>query len=155
MKKATTIFVIIGMLATIALNIFEMMRYAQTEIAGFAAFLVALIIIACLIVGICTLVSLYSDDRKVALGVLTIIFVSPIAGILYLCWQPYANYNGYKTTKPEPLSTFSSSKPTYYKEETKEDESSSADELRKWSKLKEDGIITEEEFEEKKKQLLK
>ena len=58
---------------------------------------------------------------------------------------------GHKKDEPAPAKQVSLDAP---KVEEKEAQSSPADELRKWKQLLDDGVITQEEFDAKKKQLL-
>lgn len=94
MKKAALILTIIGMILTAIVSIMNIVSYLAIPVM---VIMYVIMTIADIIVGILVIKSLSDNDRKVALGVLSIIFVSPLSGIFYLCWKPESNYHQTKT----------------------------------------------------------
>ena len=72
-----------------------------------------------------------------AFKICTLLFVNLVAGILLLCDKE----NGYREITVQPIPA-------------PMQPNNSVDELKKYKELLDSGIITQEEFEEKKKQLL-
>ena len=104
-----------------------------------------------------------SRGYKVGCGVCTLLFVSLIGGILTLCipndqlsenYVPASSYKPTITTPIPPIEVDSESrKPATLIDPLTEQEK--ADLILKYKKMCDEGIITQEEFEAKKKDLLK
>lgn len=96
MRKASLVLTIIGFVATIfaaifsSINAFNEYAYTQYHILYIAQLVVTIFeILGSLIVFPFSLKAINDRYNKhIAIGVLTIIFVSPIGGILYLCCKP-------------------------------------------------------------------
>lgn len=68
MKIAAIIFIALGMFV----------NFAYSIVLGVIG----------LIIGIIALISLATDHRNVAIGILALIFTGLLGGIFYLCWNP-------------------------------------------------------------------
>lgn len=105
MEKASKVFSIIGIICSIIavpcvfVTINDSIGDLHYEIYGYHGeydgFLWAagIFSVFCLIFGIAvsilTIKSINDYDKKIYLGVLSIIFVNVFAGVFYLCWHPY------------------------------------------------------------------
>lgn len=80
MKTASNVFAVIGLITNILTAIF------QTAFGEYpmAAFLYWGLAFASVLFSIAVLVS---QEKKVILGIMAILFVNPLCGIFYLCWN--------------------------------------------------------------------
>ena len=76
MKIASNVFSIIGIIANIAIA-----GYNSGTGFGFIYWILAGL---CIIFAIC---GISSQEKSVGLGICLILFVNPLSGIFYLCWD--------------------------------------------------------------------
>lgn len=147
MKAAARVLTIISMIYTI---LFYLIYLIVGLVAGsLPLFLVCILGIALAgTFGGISLASLHKNQKKIWVGVCQLIFAGIVGGILYLCWTPTEEAPKEKIADPY---INSSNLETPIKEETKISQADVSEILLNLKKLYEDGIISKEEYEEKRK----
>lgn len=119
--------------------------YNLDKLSGFMILFDVLFIVllgAGVIVFTFSIISLKNNKKRIAYGVLTIIFCSLVGGIFYLVWNP--NYD--EDRKEENI--------IKRKQEKKSSYSDPYDNLKKLKELYDSGIIDKKTYEEKSKKYL-
>ena len=80
MKTASNVFAVIGMVANIIVAIFQT-AFGEYPVAIFIYWILAIVS------ALFSIAVLVSQEKKVGLGVAAILFVNPLCGIFYLCWD--------------------------------------------------------------------
>lgn len=88
MKKASTIFAIIGIVINVLYSAFSILLNQNNELTAFTLMTAIPTIVLTLGFGILVLKSLKKNEKKTWLGVVAILFVNILCGIFYLCWKP-------------------------------------------------------------------
>lgn len=78
MRTASKVFTIIGWITGAILAFSSISEFGALSILFFITWFVGII------VGIASMVS---EEKKIGLGVALILFVNPLSGIFYLCWD--------------------------------------------------------------------
>lgn len=78
MKIASTVFAIIGMIADLVV------AFVYTELASGICWVFWILTALCWLFGV---LSIALKNKNIALGIAMIIFVNPLSGIFYLCWN--------------------------------------------------------------------
>lgn len=147
MKKATLVWTIIGMVVTIGMCLVNIVNALETGY-GILSVLYLVSLGLCITFGVLSILSINRNEKKIWLGVCSLLFCGLIGGILYLCWQPPSNNPVTKETTSEKT-TYSPS--DYDAPEVKDVKEEPIEVIAKLKKLYEDGVITKEEYEEKRK----
>ena len=145
MKIVALVFTILGMIATLITSTYNFCVYLYANYVTMAILSLVLGVLSVLL-GIFAISDLNKNRKRIWVGVSSLIFCGLVGGILYLCWQPEVapvnnNKDGYYTPADYDA-------PTTPMNNDKEDVSEI---LLKLNKLYEEGIISKEEYEEKRK----
>ena len=145
MKIVALVFTILGMIATLITSTYNFCVYLYANYVTMAILSLVLGVLSVLF-GSFAISDLNKNRKRIWVGVSSLIFCGLVGGILYLCWQPEVapvnnNKDGYYTPADYDA-------PTTPMNNDKEDVSEI---LLKLNKLYEEGIISKEEYEEKRK----
>lgn len=142
MKIATFVLTIIGMVFTI----FAQLINAFVFLSAGNPFSFLLCIIHVALAGVFGGFAIYylnKNKKLIWVGVCELIFASLVGGILYLCWQEETE------TKNETVTV-----PYSENQENFTNKKDASEILVKLNKLYEDGVISKEEYEEKRKKYI-
>lgn len=145
MKTVALVFTILGMIATLITSTYNFCVYLYANYVTMAILSLVLGVLSVLF-GSFAISDLNKSRKRIWVGVCNLVFCGLVGGILYLCWQPEVapvnnNKDGYYT-------------PTDYDAPTapiNNDKEDVSEILLKLNKLYEEGIISKEEYEEKRK----
>lgn len=145
MKTVALVFTILGMIVTFITSSYNFCVYLYANYVTMAILSLVLGVLSVLF-GIFAISDLNKNRKRIWVGVSSLIFCGLVGGILYLCWQPEVapvnnNKDGYYTPADYDA-------PTAPINNDKEDVSEI---LLKLNRLYEEGIISKEEYEEKRK----
>lgn len=155
MKKQALIWTYVGMALEIISCAIPCVIYLTIGGTGgiVAGFIYLIPMVLSFIFGTMMVKSIGANKKKTWLGVMGILFCWIIGGIMYLIWNP-ENADPSKAVAQNEANSRNIEK----KLESKEDapvKENVADELLKLKELKDAGAITDEEYEEKKSELVK
>lgn len=145
MKIVALVFTILGMIATLITSTYNFYVYLYANYVTMAILSLVLGVLSVLF-GFFAISDLNKSRKRIWVGVCNLVFCGLVGGILYLCWQPEVapvnnNKDGYYT-------------PTDYDAPTtpiNNDKEDVSEILLKLNRLYEEGIISKEEYEEKRK----
>lgn len=145
MKTVALVFTILGMIATLITSTYNFCVYLYANYVTMAILSLVLGVLSVLF-GSFAISDLNKSRKRIWVGVCNLVFCGLVGGILYLCWKPEVapvnnNKDGYYT-------------PTDYDAPTapiNNDKEDVSEILLKLNKLYEEGIISKEEYEEKRK----
>lgn len=145
MKTVALVFTILGMIATLITSTYNFCVYLYANYVTMAILSLVLGVLSVLF-GSFAISDLNKSRKRIWVGVCNLVFCGLVGGILYLCWKPEVapvnnNKDGYYTPTDYDA-------PTTPMNNDKEDVSEI---LLKLNKLYEEGIISKEEYEEKRK----
>ena len=145
MKTVALVFTILGMIATLITSTYNFCVYLYANYVTMAILSLVLGVLSVLF-GSFAISDLNKSRKRIWVGVCNLVFCGLVGGILYLCWKPEVapvnnNKDGYYT-------------PTDYDAPTtpiNNDKEEVSEILIKLNRLYEEGIISKEEYEEKRK----
>lgn len=145
MKTVALVFTILGMIATLITSTYNFCVYLYANYVTMAILSLVLGVLSVLF-GSFAISDLNKSRKRIWVGVCNLVFCGLVGGILYLCWKPEVapvnnNKDGYYT-------------PTDYDAPTapiNNDKEDVSEILLKLNRLYEEGIISKEEYEEKRK----
>ena len=145
MKIVALVFTVLGIIATLITSTYNFCVYLYANYVTMAILSLVLGVLSVLF-GSFAISDLNKSRKRIWVGVCSLIFCGLVGGILYLCWQPEVapvnnNKDGYYTPTDYDA-------PTTPMNNDKEDVSEI---LLKLNRLYEEGIISKEEYEEKRK----
>ena len=147
-KTIPAVFIIIGFFANFGMHsLYAFILKANNYDGGFIPFGVFAFI--SLIISISALRSLHNNNKRIALGILLLIFCGVIGGIFYLIWIP--EDETVVTTVNENGSTINSVEYVSYSE----DSDDPYQQLKKLRDLLDRGIIDKQTYDEKAKKYIK
>ena len=85
-KILTIIFTAISVLTVVPLLIYFMVKYSVDR--EYIIYILFTLMVLNIAIGGLTLIRLRVDSKSIIWGIATFLFVSPIAGALYLVWKP-------------------------------------------------------------------
>ena len=142
MKAASCVFNTIGIIVELFFAICWSFAYPPLA----PLFITLVIIFLAFVIG-----GYASKRRHIALGICLLLFVNLLGGIFYLCWND--EDKPVKVVVSNPTYSSTNHSRTLYSHTNSESEKIEL--LNKYKKLLDTGIITQEEFDKKKEDLLK
>ena len=149
-KSIPILFIVLGFFANFGVHsIYTFILKSYNVDSGFIPFSISFVI--SLVVCISALRSIHNNQKRIALGILLILFCGIIGGIFYLLWIPEDETAVITTVDNQTGSTISSVEYVSYAE----DSDDPYQQLKKLRDLLDRGIIDKQTYDEKAKKYLK